>query len=262
FFRSATHDLVTQQLLTAIRERARLGVVIGEAGVGKTTVCRVLLEELDRRTVTSFIASPSMSSETLLAQILCDFGVLSRDEIARGPLAARQESSSTLQSFVESLAPLEASALVIVDEAQNLRGDLLDEVRRLCEIAEQSSLLQIVLVGQPTLAALLKRAENRTLQQRVAVRSTLQPVRAAEIPLYIAHRLAFAGVNDSVNVEFERTAVDRIYELSRGVPRVINLLCERALVLGHESSAAVLGRALVDAAARDLCIGRRQLSVR
>src|SRR5262249_16984186 len=143
FFHSRAHDAVSQQLLTAIRERAGLVVITGEAGAGKTTVCRVVLEEIDRRTLTSFISDASLSAEALLTALLCDFGVL---EASHGPLGTRQELSDTLHSFVDSLTTLDAATLVIIDDAQDLADDALEQVRLLCEAAAATSRLQVVLV--------------------------------------------------------------------------------------------------------------------
>jgi type II secretory pathway predicted ATPase ExeA len=250
FFHSRSHDRAGQQLLTAIRERPGLVVFSGEIGTGKTTLCRVIVEELDRRTLMSHITDPFVSAEELLTQILCDFGVLSREEVARGPLATRDELSAILQSFVESLAPLEASAVVIVDEAHNLSGHVLEQVRLLCEAADATRLLQVVLVGQPSLVALLRRAGSGTLDRRVTVRAVLQPLDEDEIGSYVSHRLAAAG--DDVSVQFDEQAIARVFTLTRGVPRAINLLCDRALAHGHEESAAVIGEDAIEAAAEDL----------
>lgn len=249
FYHSRPHDAASQQLLTAIRRRDGLVVLTGEAGTGKTTLARVVIEEIDRRTLTSFITNPFVSGDELLAQILCDFGVLSRDDIARAPLATREELSVTLQSFVESLVPLDASAVVIVDAAHDLSADVLEEVRRLCEAADVSSRLQVVLVGQPALARMLRRPANQALQQRIAVRCTLDPLPVEDVAPYIVHRLAAAG--DAVRVEFDSGAVKRIFAISRGVPRVVNALCEAALARGQEASAAVITGEMIDRAAGD-----------
>src|SRR5262245_47924604 len=128
FYHSTPHDETSQQLLTAIRRHEGLVVLTGPFGAGKTTLCRTVVEQLDRRTLTSLITDPFVSGEELLKQILEDFGVMSRDELAHGPLATRHELSTTLQAFVESLAPLDASAVIIVDEAQNLPPDVFDQV--------------------------------------------------------------------------------------------------------------------------------------
>lgn len=252
FFHSTPHDSVSQQLLTAMRKREGLVVITGDIGAGKTTLCRTVIEQLDRRTLTSLIADPFMTGEDLLKTILVDFGVMSRQELAKGR-ATRHELSTTLLSFVESLAPLEATAIVIIDEAQNLPPDVLEQVRILSEAGETSSLLQVVLVGQPSLTPLLRRKEYKALQQRITVRSTLGPLPFDEIDDYVTHRIAVAG--PGARVRFDSAAIDRIHQLSRGLPRVVNLLCDRALSRGFEASAAMIDATLVEAAAEDLDLG-------
>ncbi|HEY7287229.1 MAG TPA: AAA family ATPase [Vicinamibacterales bacterium] len=250
FYHSTPHDSACQQLLTAIRRHEGLVVLIGAFGAGKTTLCRTVIEELDRRTLTSFITDPFVSGEELLKQILEDFGVLSHDELSRGPFATRHELSTTLQAFVESLAPLDASAVVIVDEAQNLPPDVFDQVRMLCEAAEVSARLQVVLVGQPALDECLRRPENKSLHARVAVRCSLDPLPQEEIADYIAHRIGVAGTHSAMT--FDDAAIGRIFALSRGVPRMINLVCERAMARAQEAPTTVVSEALIDTAADDL----------
>jgi general secretion pathway protein A len=249
FFRSRSHERVSQQLLTAIRQREGLVVITGAIGTGKTMVCRLVMEELDRRTLTSLVADPSVSGEELLTTILCDFGVLSRDEVSQRPLATRHELSTTLQSFVESLSPLDATAVIIVDDAHRLTGDVLEQIRLLCEAADATSLLQVVLVGQPELTSMLRRPGFRPLHKRVTVRGTLEPLAADEIDGYVRHRIAAAG--DAPYVELDASAVARLFEISRGVPQTVNQVCERALAHGHSASAAVITEEIIDAAAAD-----------
>jgi general secretion pathway protein A len=252
FFHSTPHDAVSQQLLTSVRQREGLVVVTGEIGSGKTTVCRTVIEQLDRRTLTSLVSDPFVSGEDLLKTILVDFGVASREELARGD-ATCHELSTTLLSFVESLAPLQASAIVIIDEAQNLPADVLEQVRILAEAGEASTLLQLILVGQPSLTALLRRRENGSLQQRVTVRATLLPLPPDELDDYVMHRMAVAGT--SPRVQFDQPAIERIYRLSKGLPRVVNLIADRALARGAERSSGVIDATLIDAAADDLDLG-------
>ncbi len=259
FFHSTLHDAVAQQLLTAVRRREGLVVLTGDIGTGKTTLCRTVVEQLDRRTLTSFVSDPFVTGEDLLKTILVDFGVASRAELARGD-ATSHELSTTLLSFVDSLSQLEASAIVIIDEAQNLPPDVIEQIRILAEAGEASSLLQVVLVGQPALTTLLRRREYASLQQRVTVRATLMPLPPDEIDGYIMYRLAVAG--SSPRVHFNQPALERIYRLSRGVPRVINLICDRALARGFEASASVIDAALIDAAAEDLDLGEPRSGVR
>ncbi|HEV3061931.1 MAG TPA: AAA family ATPase [Vicinamibacterales bacterium] len=259
FYHSTPHDLAGQQLLTAIRRREGLVLLTGVAGAGKTTLCRTVIEELDRRTVTSLITDRLASPEDLLRRVLADFGVLSPDEPASGT-ATERELSTTLHAFVESLGPLEASAVIMVDNAHDLTPEVLTEVRALCEAADaSSSLLQVVLVGRPALLELIHRSDNRALDQRVVVRSRLDPLPPGEIEDYVLHRLAVAGGSspdfDERAIAPDERAAARIFELSHGVPGIVNLICDRALAWGYEASAPAMTADLVDAAARDLNLG-------
>lgn len=252
FFHSTPHDAVSQQLLTATRNRGGLVVLTGDIGAGKTTLCRTVIEQLDRRTLTSLVTDRAVSGEGLLKTILADFGVASREELERRS-ATSHDLSATLLSFVESLATLQATAIVIIDDAENLPPDVLEQVRILSEAGETSSLLQVVLVGQPGLTARLRRKEYKGLHQRVTVWCTLERLPPDEVDGYVMHRIAVSST--SARVQFDQAAIDSIYRLSRGLPRVINLLCDRALAHGHELSSPLIDAAVVEAAAEDLDLG-------
>ncbi len=245
FFHSTPHDAVVQELLTAIRRRDGLVLLTGCEGVGKTVVCRVVLDQIDRRTVTSLLSDGIVSGEQLLARILADFGVMSD---AAGGLRSVPELRAALHSFVDSLGPLDASAVVVVDDAEKLPAAVFDEVRALCEAAHVSSRLQVVVVGGDGLAALLRRRENRALHQRIAVRCTLEPLPAEEVVDYVVHRMAVAGRDP---IEFEESAADRLFAFSRGVPRLINRIASRAIELARERSSGMITKPIVDAAAAD-----------
>jgi type II secretory pathway predicted ATPase ExeA len=249
-YQSASHDRAGQELLSAIRKRNGVAVLTGPLGTGKTTLCRSLVQEIDRRTVPSLVLEPLQSIDDLLKTMLVDFGVISRDDLAGAPPIAREVLTSTLTSFLESLVPLQASAVVIIDEAQNLPVTLLEEIGALLVAGPEARLLQVVLVGQPALRSLLKRSELRLLNARVARQTELGPLGADEISGYVMHRLSIAGAN--TRIEFNDAAVAHLYKLSAGVPRVVNLLCDRAMTRGQQSSAAVIDGALIEAAAADL----------
>ncbi|PYR29439.1 MAG: hypothetical protein DMF92_11790 [Acidobacteria bacterium] len=254
-YHSVSHDRVAEELLGAIRARDGIVVLTGGIGTGKTTVCHAVLELLDRRTLTSFVLDPFVAVEDLLKTVLVDFGVISRDDLARGRLAqaSRADLSVTLREFLKSLAALQAFAVVIIDEAQNLPIDVLQQICALADVADDQPLRQVVLVGQPNLLRLLRRPEFRVLDGRI-VHCELEPLAEDEITEYITHRLAVAGSN--ARVEFSDRAVERVYDLSEGVPRVINLLCDRALIFGHLASASVIERAAIDKAAHQLGLAR------
>ncbi len=254
FYPGAAHERVIQQLSAAISERHGVALLTGEPGVGKTTVCRVIAASLDRRTVTSLLVGPFGSFHDLLTTVLADFGAASRDDLARAVGATAEQLSATLRSFLESLAPLHAHAVIIVDEAQELPADVLPRLLAVVEAGQEMGLLQMILVGQPALGAILRRQELRALADRVSVRAVLGPLGADEIPPYVAHRLTVAG--SSGRVVFSDASFPHLYALSRGVPRVVNLLCDCALSRGRQMSASVIDAGLVDAAAEDLALPR------
>jgi general secretion pathway protein A len=251
-YHSASHDRAAQEILDSIRRHDGLVVVTGASGIGKTTLCRGMIEQLDRRTLTSFLSDPSVSVEDLLKTLLADVGAISKEDLARGPLAraSRQELTDTLRSFVGSLAALQASAVVIIDDAHKLSLEVLEQIRALVDSDGASRVMQIALVGQPHLVETLARSELRPLAQRITRRVELAPLLADEIAGYVMHRLAMAGTGP--RVEFDDGAMKRVFELSRGVPRLVNLICDRALTLGYELSASVIDDDLVEAAAKEI----------
>ena len=232
-FKSSSHANAFELLQYAIRRREGFVVITGDIGTGKTTLCRALLKQLDRKTFTALVLNPFLSEEDLLRIILQDFGVVSRDEIRRGRLAriTKQDLIDTLNEFLLSLQPLRAGALLIIDEAQNLPLQVLEQIRILSNLeTDKEKLLQIVLVGQPNLKHLLKKPELRQLDQRVSIRYELKPLSREETGAYVMHRLTIAGGGAAVT--FAPRALDRVYRYTRGIPRLINLVCDRALLGG------------------------------
>src|SRR6185436_15683918 len=216
-----------------IRRREGFVVVTGDIGTGKTTLCRALLEDIDRNTFTALVLNPFMSEEDLLKRILQDFGVISRDDVKRGQLAnvTKQELIDALYEFLIGLIPLKASAVLIIDEAQNLPISVLEQIRILSNLeTDKDKLLQIILVGQLNLLPLLKSPQMRQLDQRVSIRYQLDPLDEEGVGSYIAHRLTVAG--GSGRVRFAANAVRKIHRLTSGIPRLINLVCDRALLAG------------------------------
>jgi general secretion pathway protein A len=248
---SSEYDRVAQQMLASIGRRDPLVVLTGDIGVGKTTLCHALVEQLDRRTLASVVADPFASIGELLKTLLIDFGVTSRSEVARGGLAnaTQVELEGVLRDFLTSLARLQAFAVVLVDEAQNLPVQVLRELRVLLQT---DHMLQLVLVGQPSLLARVTQADD--FAKLVSLRCTLAPLGSEEVAGYVRHRLSVAG--DRARVNFDDAASERLYVLSCGIPRTINLLCDRALAIGCGRSARVIDRSLVDEAAADVDLAR------
>ena len=219
-FKGASHANALELLQYAVRRREGFVVITGDIGTGKTTLCRAVLEQLDRKTFTALILNPFLSEEDLLRLILQDFGVVSRDEMKRGRLAgvSKQDLIDTLNTFLLSLQPLGASALLIIDEAQNLPLQVLEQIRILSNLeTDKEKLLQIVLVGQPNLKAMLRTLELRQLEQRVSIKYELMPLSLEETGAYVMHRLAIAG--GGAVVTFAPPALARLHRCTAGIPR-------------------------------------------
>jgi general secretion pathway protein A len=245
FYQSRAHAPAFDELLHAVRRREALNVLTGPVGAGKTTLCRALLESLDRKTFSAFVPDPFASREDLLKIILADFGVTSPEELTGERLrgASRTELSYLLQDFLASLAPLQAFAVVFLDEAQNLSLPLLEELRIL---SDGGGPLQLVLVGQPELEDKLQLPDMCQLEQRVSVHCRLAPLDCAGVAGYISHRLHRAG-GSADRIQFGGDAVESIFEQSGGVPRIINRLCDRALQAAHSRRASTIDREILEA---------------
>jgi general secretion pathway protein A len=250
-YHSSSHDRVAQDVMTALRRRAAAILVTGESGIGKTMLCGTIVDQLDRRTLTSFVTDSRVSAESLLRTVLVDFGVISR---GRAQKADHHELTDALRSFLASLATLQASAVLIVDDAHTLAMPALEQVRLLSELGAADRPLQVLLVGDPDLATTLRRAELKALDRRIALRCRLEPLARVEVAGYVMHRVAVAGTRARIN--FDDGALARVFELSDGVPRVVNMICDRALTLGQHTAASVIQRELIDQAATDIEVRR------
>jgi hypothetical protein len=202
-----------------------------------------VLQNLDRQTFSAFVPDPFATREDLLKVVLVDFGIVSAEDLASGRLrgASRTELSYLLYEFLGTLSPLQAFAVVFIDEAQNLSLPLLEEIRILSDSDGRERMLQVVLVGQLELRDKLRLPEMRQVAQRVSVHCRLEPLDREGVDGYIAHRLHVAGGTPD-RVRFSREAIDAVYDASRGVPRMINRICDRALHHGHLRRVAVIDR--------------------
>ena len=252
-YRSESHDEAITLLLQAIRRKEGFIVLTGDIGTGKTTICRALLEQLDTATFTSLVLNPFLSVEELIREVLLDFGVVSRDAVRSGRIAtaSKHELISTLHEFLLSLMPIKGSAVIIIDEAQHLSAQVLEQIRILSNLeTNESKLLQIVLVGQLNLLGVLADAELRQLDQRISIRAALKPLNRQEVEAYVAHRLWVA--RGSSAVQFESEALDLVDRFTGGIPRIINLLCDRALMAGSRARADRITPGLIEEAAANL----------
>jgi type II secretory pathway predicted ATPase ExeA len=256
-YRSESHGNAFDLLQYAVRRREGFVVVTGDIGTGKTTLCRALLEQIDRTTFTALVLNPFMSEEDLLKRILLDFGVISRDDMKARALAgvSKQELIDTLYDFLLGLIPLKASAVLIIDEAQHLPLQVLEQIRILSNLeTDKEKLLQIVLVGQLNLQTLLRSPELRQLDQRVSIRYDLKPLDAETVAGYVAHRLTIAGGAGAVT--FAPQALARVHHLSGGIPRLINLICDRALLAAYSVRTSRITPEMIQHAAQSLDLER------
>jgi type II secretory pathway predicted ATPase ExeA len=252
-FKSESHANAFELLQYAVRRREGFVVVTGDIGTGKTTLCRALLEEIDRNTFTALVLNPFLSEEDLLKLILQDFGVVSREDVKHGRLAnvSKQELIETIYDFLLGLLPLRASAVLIIDEAQNLPMPVLEQIRILSNLeTDKEKLLQILLVGQLNLNPILKAPQMRQLDQRVSIRYQLRPLSRDEVASYVSHRLNIAG--GSASVTFHPKALDIVHRRSAGIPRLVNLLCDRSLLAAYSARTNRVSADMVYQAAESL----------
>jgi general secretion pathway protein A len=240
FYRSPCHANALELVQHGGRSSQGLTVITGTSGTGKTTTCRTILESLDRKAFTSLVLNPYVSEEDLLRLILQDFGVISREEIRLGLLAGVRagELLGTLEEFLKTLTPLGARALLIVDEAQKLPVRVLEQVKRLSRLAQDVP-LQVVLVGQLSLTDSLRAPALR-----------LRTLTVGETASYVLHRLNVAGGESSVM--FTPKALQRVHAATGGNPRLINLVCDRALLAAFAVHETRIEPAIVDRAASGL----------
>jgi general secretion pathway protein A len=251
---SASHDEAIRQILQAIRRKEAFIVLTGDIGTGKTTLCRALLERFDDTTFTSLILNPFLSADELLREILLDFGVVSRDSVRNGraATATTHELASTLHDFLGTLAPLQAGGVLIIDEAQHLSPAVLEQIRILSNLEKNQSRLQVILVGQLNLLDVLAAADLRQLDQRISLRAVLRPLTREETHAYIPHRLTVA--RGASSVAFDAAAIDRVHAMTGGVPRVVNLLCDRSLMRGATANLSLITKDVIEEAASGLAL--------
>lgn len=221
---SGNHREAFGHLLYGIDSHAGFIAMTGEVGTGKTTVLRTLLTQLDPEKYRSaLIFNPCLSGEQLLASICREFGVEPDERNSFGYLDA-------LNLFLLNQHAAGRTVVLVVDEAQNLAPDVLEQVRMISNLeTERDKLIQIILAGQPELNDVLGRHDLRQLSQRITVRCRLTPMGMRDTAEYIKHRLKVSGCR--IPGLFSRGAVRRIYRYSRGVPRLVNIVCEQALVM-------------------------------
>ena len=219
---SKRHREALSHMIYGIRERKGFVEITGEVGTGKTTLCKPLLRHLDPATKTALILQPDLSELQLMAAIIQDFGM--------NPMRAnRLTLFNQLNQFLLEQATLDNNIVLVIDEAQNLSLRLLEEIRLLSNLeTDKTKLIQIILVGQPQLREKLARPALEQLRQRIGVRYHMTPLDTDEVCTYIAHRLRVAGSDGTL--EWTREAAEEVYQCSKGIPRLINHICDRSLL--------------------------------
>ncbi len=255
-FMSSSHERAYEDLVTGLRRDEGLLLLTGEAGTGKTTLCRAVIDALGERTFSCIVLNPYMTGAELLRQVLRDFGLVSRDELRSGALARADavQLMDTLEGFLLTVRSVDSRAILVVDEAQSLAPAVLDQVRLLTALEKHGKrLIQIILGAQPAILQTLKKDSMYALNERISRRVFLAPLTGTEIKAYIEHRLAVAGGKGKVT--FTDDAVSVVTALARGLPRRVNLLCDRALQVGLAERVAVIGPEIVSRAAQSLSGG-------
>ena len=242
------HREALAHLVYGVKQKKGFIVITGEVGTGKTTLIRCLLERFDgsNGTKAAFLFNPKLSATDFLQFILKDLGLTVQGK-------TKGDSLHTLNEYLLQTYEKGEKVILIVDEAQGLHPHVLEEIRLLSNLeTSKSKLLQIILVGQPELDRTLSRGEFRQIRQRINMRYSLQPLSEEETKEYIEKRLQIAGAQDPI---FTRRAIDEVYRKSRGIPRLINILCDNALLSGYGSEQVRIDQKLIRDVARDLKLG-------
>lgn len=224
-FLSRVHKEAFSHLLYGIKERKGFLEITGEVGAGKTTLCRALLNQLDKNTKTAFIFNSTLPELQLLQCILDDFG-LSTEKKNKVSLLRQ------LNNFLIAELSKGNNVVLIIDEAQNLKLSMLEEIRMLSNLeTDKEKLFQIILVGQPELKNKIDSPHLKQLKQRIAVKFHITPLEKDEVASYVNHRLSVAGATGQIH--FHQDALDLIYGYSGGIPRLINMVCDKALLAAY-----------------------------
>ncbi|OGX15200.1 MAG: hypothetical protein A2166_00215 [Omnitrophica WOR_2 bacterium RBG_13_41_10] len=244
FFLSKKHKEALSHLLYGVTQRKGIIVITGEIGTGKTTLCRFFLNQLVKNIKTAFILNPHFSEVQLLEAIIKDFGLGIKNK-------TRLSIILELNKFLLSESERGNNVVLIIDEAQNLKPQTLEQVRLLSNLeTEKDKLIQIVLVGQPELNHRLNLYNLRQLQQRIMVRYHIPPLEEPEVKEYINHRLH--TVNPSHRIKFNDEATQIIADFSKGTPRLINIICDRALLAGFVGETHVIDADIINKCMEEL----------
>ncbi len=249
-FMSERHREALAHLLYGLRSGGGFVLLTGEIGAGKTTVCRCFLEQVPRRTNVAYIFNPRQSAEELLESICEEFRI-PRDEAQPERQLSARDHVAALNEFLLRTHAVGQNNVLIIDEAQSLSAEVLEQLRLLTNLeTNERKLLQIILIGQPELRDMLARPELEQLAQRVIARYHLGALSPRETAQYIHHRLAVSGLGGAL--PFDSASIQRIHALTGGVPRRINLLCDRALLGAYAGGKPQVNVEIIDKAAAEV----------
>ncbi|MDJ0869031.1 MAG: AAA family ATPase [Myxococcota bacterium] len=238
------HQEALATLIYGVRARKGFVMLSGEVGTGKTTLLHALLSQLDSGTASAYIFNPKLEPLDFFRVLFDEYGIEERCQ-------TKGEYLIALNRFLIERLERDESTLLIVDEAQNLSTEMLEEIRLLSNLETATSkLLQVMLVGQPELDEMLARRELRQLRQRIVLRFQLRPFDADETAAYVEERLRLAGYTGKGI--FRRSAIKQLHRMSGGVPRLINILCDGAMLLGFSRDLPVLDAKAIQEVASDL----------
>lgn len=243
-FHSVKHREAINHLLYGIRERKGFVQLTGEIGAGKTTLCRAFLEQLDSHFSTALLLTPVLDANELVKAIAAEFGLNVKG-------LDRLETLATINDFLIRQVQQGKDCVLIIDEAQNFSDELLEQVRQLSNVeTDDRKLLQIVLIGQPELRQRLNNPRLKQLRQRITVRYHLKALDRFETGQYVRHRLGLAGANGTPS--FTGPAIWRVFRYSNGVPRLINAICDKALLAGFVRQSRRINFSMIGRAIREL----------
>jgi general secretion pathway protein A len=243
-YMSPKHKEALSRLAYGIKDRRAIMLLTGEVGAGKTTLVSYLSDHLPKSIQSATIANSNLFAVALLRMILAEFGLHARPEEDKSDLI------KGLQTHLESLAAQNRRGLLIIDEAQNLPLDSLEEIRMLSNLqVKNRSMVQIILVGQPELRARMKDPRCLQIAQRISMNYHITSLSSEETRAYILYRLQKSGGSREI---FTADALDLVFRLSRGIPRSINLVCDSSLIYGFAEEIAVINSEMVAKAAKQL----------
>jgi len=246
------HTEALANLAYGVLRRKGFVVLTGEVGTGKTLLVRCLLEALTTNKVAfAYMYNPMISVQEFFTHVVNEFGLLASQ------IRTKSDALARLNNYLLERSRHDLTTALVVDEAQLLSWELLEEIRLLTNLeTTKHKLLQIVLVGQPELEQKLDSQQLRQLKQRVGLRCNLKPLETKELHDYIHRRLKLAGANSHAAAIFPDETIAVIQKISRGIPRLVNTLCENSLLLGFGHNQHQITPDIVQEVAKDLCLDR------